>query len=124
MEREGRAALARLLRAGSRKDCGEACKAFARIACSDLADLFDPDSLGPFELVLKRRRGQRGPVPNFTLDRLLAYCVSDRLASDWPMEAAIADAMECFGVSRAKAFSAWEEHKSRLDTKSKIKPFI
>jgi hypothetical protein len=67
-ERGARAAMARLLRAGSRKDCGDACRSFVRLACSDLADLLDAGSKrDQFELALKRRsvkRVQRGPTPS------------------------------------------------------------
>ncbi len=116
-EREARAAMARLLRAGSWKDCGEACRSFVLTACSDLADLLDPGSKrDEFELALKRRSGRKGPAPSNALEEFLALYLADRVMSDGWVEAAIRDAVKNFGVSEAKAWDVWKrDGKPRYD---------
>lgn len=121
-EREARVALARLLRAGRREDCGERVRSLTRMVCSNLADLFDPENeLDPFELTLSRRSGKKGPVPSRTFDEMIAWYI-DQQATRYSnqtargqMKAAIDDAMKCFGVSRAKAYSAWQKYRHIAD---------
>jgi hypothetical protein len=116
-EREARAAMARLLRAGSRKDCGEACRSFVRLACSDLADLLDPGSKrDQFELALKRRSGKKGPARSDALEEFLALYLAHHVVSDGWVEAAISDAVKDFGISAAKAWDIWKrDGKPRYD---------
>jgi hypothetical protein len=82
-----------------------------------LARLLDPENRDePFELVLRRRRGKKGPVRSSSVEHLLAIYIANQAAlySDrqrrGQMKAAIDDAVKTFGVSKATAENAWRKH--------------
>jgi hypothetical protein len=111
-EREARSALAWLLHATGWEGCGENVKKFVREEVNGaLAYRLDPDNeTDPFELRLSRRRGQKGPAQSESYDRLIARYISINVAPG-RVEAAIAVAMDYFGISRAKAYDAWEKYR-------------
>jgi hypothetical protein len=120
IEREVRAAVARLLHAGSRNNCGRRCRSMAELACSVLARLLDPENKDePFELVLRRRRGRKGPVLNPAFDSMIGWYIANQIPrySDrqrrGQMKAAIDDAVKTFDVSRATAYSAWKKYRPK-----------
>jgi hypothetical protein len=111
-EREARCALAWLLHASGWEGCGESVKKFVREEVNGaLAYRLDPDNeTDSYELRLSRRRGQKGPAQSESYDRLIAHYISINVAPG-QVEAAIADAMDYFGISRAKAYDAWEKYR-------------
>jgi hypothetical protein len=111
-----RRALARILRAAfDHQGSWQELLVIATYLGGGLAKLLDPDNTEePYELVLRRRKRQKGPLP---LDEgtVVAYLRwrlghSDR-APRGRMKAAIADAMEMFGLSRGTVYHIWQRRR-------------
>jgi hypothetical protein len=112
-EREARDAAARLLLAGSRSDCGEACRAALREFYRDLACLIRSGSASeadePFELALMRRRGRKGPAPSNQLNTSLVMSLVSKVERDGCVDAAVADVTKQYDVSERTVWKLWEE---------------
>jgi hypothetical protein len=121
-----------LQRVGDWPDAGAITRAFAKHACNALVSLLDPDNeTEKYELVLQLRRNQNGRVPRANEDHEI-FPLPTRQASDRPVprsqtKAAISDAMEEFGVSRATVYNACtrvrRREKKSLERASEVPPF-
>ena len=107
-EREARAAVMRLLRAASWRNCGESIWPCLRQFFAVLADLFNPAD-GQFELALRRRNGKKGPAPSDTLNASIAGFIAAKVLSDGCRNAAVSDAKEKFGLSERAIWDIWSE---------------
>jgi hypothetical protein len=125
---EARRVCARMLRAAY-DDEGrwQSLLILAMFVASGLANLLDPDNTKePYELVLRRRTGQKGPVPisesaernvvNHIRDQLRRLAGSSRQrgsdqAPHGRMKVAIADAMKRFGLSRGRVYDIWSRRR-------------
>jgi hypothetical protein len=110
-EREARAAMARLVRAGTWTTCGRACQAVLRWLHVRLATLLDSgDNDDEFELVLRRRAGKKkGPAPSHALNTSIAYSLALKIKSDGCTEAAVSDAARRYAVSERTVWNVWKD---------------
>jgi hypothetical protein len=108
-EREARAAAARLLRAGSWQNCGEAIRPELRGFYNNLASLLDPRAPDPqFELALRRYGGKNGRVPSHALHSFVAHYLASRVKSDECDKATVYDATKQFAISARTVRDIWK----------------
>jgi hypothetical protein len=100
-ERQARAALSRLLRNHDRELAVGIRWRLAALLGADHAH-------EPREIVIQPRK--RGKQPDYHIDVQIAHDVAAAAVEGVQIEAAIADAMRHYGVSRSRAFRAWKKH--------------
>jgi len=99
-ERQGRAALARIVRQG--------IPGLDSYTCNHLADVIDPDGNCSLELVLKTRSG--GCPPEYVRDVQIGGGMADDREAGASLKDAIHNAMRLHGISIATANRIWSKY--------------
>jgi hypothetical protein len=115
-EREGRKALAALLRSRERPAIdappllrNERQEALLNEACHGLADLIDPDCNGPRKIVFKNRKGR---LPQYDADLEIIHSIQDRVKGGLTVEKAVAEAAEEHKLSESRVLKLWSNRES------------
>jgi hypothetical protein len=115
-EREGRKALADLLRSCKRppdlmvEDAIEQRKALFNETCHLLADMIDPHHHGRRKIVFKNGKGQ---LPQYIVDLDIISSVRLRARPDGPLtvEEAVAEAVDKHNVSESRVWKLWSDRE-------------
>jgi hypothetical protein len=117
-EREGRKALAALLRSRERpaRDADltriERREALLNEACHRLADLIDPDNDGPRKIVFKNRKGR---LPQYDADLEIIHSVEEHVKGGLSVEKAVAAAAEEHKLSESRVSKLWARRREIRD---------
>jgi hypothetical protein len=108
-EREAKDAIARVLWAAVREG---RVQGEAWVICRQLVRLLASDSADPYELVLRRRRGQKGPAPSPAIEGLIISQVLGAVQSGCKKEVAVEDAAHYFDLSASTVWAILKRHEA------------
>jgi hypothetical protein len=83
-----------------------------------LADLLSEDADTPMRLTVIARKPGRIPTIEFDKQQNIATHVARRVYGGEKVEAAVADAMKEFNLSRSRVMKIWKEYREALDALS------
>jgi hypothetical protein len=117
-EREGRIALAALLRSRERPERDadltriERREALLNEACHRLADLIDPNNKGPRKIIFKNRKGR---LPQYDADLEIIHSVEQRVKGGLSVEKAVAAAADEHKLSESRVSKLWARRREISD---------